>query len=137
MATFTSSFPHDVSLQSGATPRDSPSTTLATLLMQLEILFHIVLGSSWAFQSASCTARSIKTLWLPSFSCNYLILGSNLCLIFLNLLLIRTFKTKSLCWVTTLSPGTTLQSMQLPLSTLLVKKKSIWLALDPLLKVIK
>ena len=49
----------------------------------------------------------------------------------------RTSKIKSLCWVTTLSPGTTLQSMQQPLSAFLVKKKSIWLALDPLLKVIK
>ena len=66
-----------------------------------------------------------------------LILESNLCLIFLNLLLIQTSKTKSLWWVTTLSPGTTLQSIQQPLSTFVVKKKSIWLALDPLLKVIK
>ena len=109
-------------------------TSIATLLMQLTILLHVVLGSSWAFQSASCT-RFIKTHWLPSFSRHHLILGSNLRLIFLNLL-VRTAKIKSLCWIATLSPGTTLQSMQ-PLSTFLVKKKSIWLALDSLLKVIK
>ena len=54
MAVFTSSFHHDVSLHGGAPPRDSPSTSLATLLMQLAILFHVVLGSSYAFQSASC-----------------------------------------------------------------------------------
>ena len=48
MAHFTSSFHHDVSLHGGEPPRDSPSTSLATLLMQLAILFHIVLGSSWA-----------------------------------------------------------------------------------------
>jgi len=52
MMNFTSSFHHDVSLHDGAPPRDSPSTILATLLMQLEILFHVVLGSSWAFQPA-------------------------------------------------------------------------------------
>jgi len=46
MAAFTSSFHHDVSLYGKAPPRDSPSTSLATLLMQLEILFHVVLGSS-------------------------------------------------------------------------------------------
>ena len=86
MAAFTSSFHHDVSLHGGAPPRDSLSTSLATLLMQLEILFHVVLGSSWAFQSAPCTTRSTKTLWLPSFSRHHLILGSNLRLIFLNFL---------------------------------------------------
>jgi len=58
MAAFTSSFHHDVSLHSGAPLRDSPSTFLATLLMHLAILFHVVLGSSWVFQSASCTTRS-------------------------------------------------------------------------------
>ena len=71
------------------------------------------------------------------FSRHHLILGSNLYLIFLNHLLIRTSKIKSLCLVTTLSPSTTLQSIQQPLSTFLIKKKSIWLALDPFLKVIK
>ena len=95
MTAFTSSFYHDVSLHGGAPPRDSPSTYLATLLMQLAILFHVILGSSWAFQSASCTTRSIKTPWLPSFNHHHLILGSNLCLIFLNLLLIRISKIKS------------------------------------------
>ena len=63
MAAFTSSFYHDVSLHSGAPPRDSPSTSLATLLMQLAILFHVVLGLSWAFQTASCNTRSTKTPW--------------------------------------------------------------------------
>ena len=104
-----------MSLHGGAPTRDSPNTSLPTLLMQLVILFHVVLRSSWAFQSASCTTQSIKTPWLPSFNRHYLILGSNLRLIFLNLLLIRTSKT--------------IQSMQLPLSILLVKKKSIWLNL--------
>jgi len=33
MAAFTSSFHYDVSLDGGAPPRDSPSTSLATLLM--------------------------------------------------------------------------------------------------------
>ena len=100
MTAFTFSFHHDVSLHDGAPPRDSTSTSLATLLMQLAILFHVVLGSSWAFQFATCTTRSTKTPWLPSFSRHHLILGSNLRLIFLNLLLIRTSKIKSLCWVT-------------------------------------
>jgi len=136
MTAFTYSFHHDVSLHGGAPPRDSPSTSLSTLLMQLVILFHVVLGSSWAFQYASCTIRFTKTPWLLSFSRHHLILGSNLRLIFLNLLLIRTSKIKSLCLVTTLLPGTILQSIQQSLSTFLVKKKSIWLALDPLLKVI-
>ena len=108
MAAFTSSFHHDVSLQSGAPPRDSPSTSLATLLMQLAILFHAVLGSSWAFQSDLCTTQSTKSFWLPSFSRHHLILGSNLRLIFLNLILIRISKIKSLCWVTTFSPDATL-----------------------------
>jgi len=136
MAAFTSSLYHDVSLHYGAPPRDSLSTSLPTFLMQLPILFHVVLGSSWAFQSASCTNRSTKTPLLPSFNRHHLILRSNLRLIFLNLL-IRISKIKSLCWVTTLSSGTILQSIQQPLSTFLVKKKSICLALDPLLKVIK
>ena len=95
------------------------------------------IGIIWAFQSASYAIRSIKTPWLSSFSRHHLILGSNLRLIFLNLLLIRISKTKSLYWVTTLSHGTILQSLQQHLSTFLVKIKSIWLAVDPLLKVIK
>ena len=41
--------PPDVSLPGGALPSDSPSTSLATRLMQLAILFHVVLGLSWAF----------------------------------------------------------------------------------------
>ena len=53
MTAFTSSFYHDVSLYGGVPPRDSPNTSLATFLMQLAILFHVVLGSSWAFQSAN------------------------------------------------------------------------------------
>ena len=61
MTAFTSSFHHDVSLHGGAPPRDSPSTSLVTLLMQLAILFHVVLESSWALQSASYTTRSTKT----------------------------------------------------------------------------
>jgi len=125
MAAFTSSF-HHVFLHGEVPPRDSLSTSLATLLMQLEILFHVVLGSSWAFQSASCTTRFTKTSWLPSFSRRrHLILGSNLRLIFLNLLLIRTSKIKSLCWVITFSLDTTLQFRQQFLSTFLVKRKSI------------
>ena len=92
MAAFISSFHHDVSLHGEASPRDSPSTSLTTLLMQLAILFHVVLGSSWAFQSASCTSRSTKTPWLPSFNRHHLNLESNLHLIFLNLLLIRISK---------------------------------------------
>jgi len=49
MTAFTSSFHHDVPLHGGAPPGDSPSIFLATLLMQLAILFHVVLGLSWAF----------------------------------------------------------------------------------------
>ena len=85
MTAFTASFHHDVSLYGEAPPRDSPCTSLATLLMELTILFHVVLGSFWAFQSASCTTRSIKTPWLSCLSCQHLILGSNLLLIFLNI----------------------------------------------------
>jgi len=62
MAAFTSSFYHDVSLHNRASPRDSPCTSLATLLMQLAILFHVILGLSWAIQSASCTTDLQKLL---------------------------------------------------------------------------
>jgi len=47
MAAFTSSFHHDVSLHGGAPPRDSPNTFLATLLMQLVILFHVAYDYKW------------------------------------------------------------------------------------------
>ena len=73
MIAFTSLFHHDVSLHGGAPPRDSPSTSLATLLMQLAILFHVVLESFRAFRSASCTTRSTKISWLPSFNRHHLI----------------------------------------------------------------
>ena len=61
MAAFTSSFHYDVSLHSGAPPRDSPSIFLATLLIQLAILFHVVLGSFWAFQSVHVPLDLQKT----------------------------------------------------------------------------
>jgi len=67
MAAFTSLFHHDVSLHGGAPPHDSPSTSLATLLMQQAILFHVVLRLFWAFQSASCTTRFTKTLLVTFF----------------------------------------------------------------------
>ena len=76
MAVFTSSFHYDVSLHGGTPPSDSPNTFIATLLIQLAILFHVVFGPSWVFQSASCTTRFIKTPWLSSFSRQHLILGS-------------------------------------------------------------
>ena len=62
MAAFTSSFHRDVSLHGGTPPRFSPSTSLATLLMQLVILFHVILGSFWAFQSASLPFDLLKFL---------------------------------------------------------------------------
>jgi len=94
MEAFTSSFHHAVSLHGGAPPLDLPSIYLATLLMQLAILFHVVLGSSWAFQSASYTTRFIKTLWLPFFGLHHLILEFNLHLIILNLFLIEHLKLR-------------------------------------------
>ena len=83
MAAFTSLFHHGVSLHGGAPPRDSLSIFLATLLTQLAILFHIVLGSSWAFQSASCTLDLQRLLGYLLLACHYLTLGFNLRLIYL------------------------------------------------------
>ena len=62
MATFTSSFHHDVPLHGGAPPRDSPNTFLVTLLMQLAILFHVVLGSSYIIGQNYKSILSILTI---------------------------------------------------------------------------
>jgi hypothetical protein len=105
--------------------------------MWVVISFHILFASLPSFHGPSTITLFLNTWKTSSLNFHHFVL-----VIFTTLSRqTHTWKwksaTKILCYVTTHSPGITLQSMQFGLSSLLVRKKSIWLECWAMLKVIK
>ena len=134
---WTFSFHHQVSLSLLIIPFDSPKISLATFRTITVISFHISLAHPCFSQTHSFANLVIKFLILSPFNCHHLIRGGNIARLLGRLNLIRTSITRGLCCVVTPSPGITLQFVQILLSELLIKKKSICDLLAPLLYVIR
>lgn len=115
-------------------PLDSPKTSFATDVIQWAISFYIELASSPNFHSVSLIILSLNITCLSLFKFHHLILGS--LAPSLPSLNTKIEYSKSMLGCYTLSRYT-LQSLKYFWSARRVRKKSIWLTLEPLLKVLK
>ncbi|XBH94521.1 hypothetical protein VPH35_085279 [Triticum aestivum] len=108
IAFWTSSFHHQVSLSSLLLPLDTPSSSEATLRMQVAIFVHTLFASPPSSQGPSLMTLSLNARATSPLSFHHFILATLARLSRWTRIRKRKSATTSLCWGTTLSPGITL-----------------------------